>query len=204
MSNERKYLRLLRLNDAHKTRDEKTTRRFSEATPDRELKTLLASWEAPDVPRSLDHHLLSSYRTEQREAAHPPLWRRTLTSSVPIPLPIAGLTVVALVVTSVMLALRPSPVMLEALPVAATRVVEVPVAQERIVTRTVFVEKKERPIRKNERRGAIAAREANTVGDSASRAKELTGYFTRVNMTEFQPANEVKIRVIKGNRSDEK
>ncbi len=202
MSNERKYLRLLRRNDPHKTRGEERALRHSEATADSELKTLLASWDAPDTPRALDQSLLASYRAGQ--AARPPLWRRALTSSVPIPLPIAGLTVVALVVTSVMLALRPSPIMLASPPVAAMRVVEAPVTQERIVPPAVFVEKKERPIRKKERRGAIVAREANTVDDSAARAKEQTGYFTRVNMTEFQPAREMKIRIIKGNRRDKK
>jgi len=208
MKHERKYLRLLRLSDPHKTRGEETTRRLSEATPDRELKTLLASWDAPEAPRALDHRLLTSYRTDQQGATRPPMWRRALTSSVPVPLPIAGLTVVALVAVSTALALRPSPVTLESPPaittLAATRVVEMPVMQERIVTRTVFVEKKEHLTWKKERRGTVVARGANVAGDSAARAKEQTGYFTRVNMTEFQPANEVKIRVIKGNRSDEK
>jgi hypothetical protein len=206
MSDERRYLRLLRLNDPHKTRGEEKALGHSEATADLELKTRLSSWDVPDTPRALDQRVLASYRAVQ--AARPPLWRRALTSSVPVPLPIAGLAVVALIVASIMLALRPARITLESPPVApplaATRVVEVPVTQERIVTRTVFVEKKERLIRKKEQRGAIAARGVNAGDDSASRAKEQTGYFTRVNMTEFQPANEMKIKVIKGNRSDEK
>lgn len=208
MSDERKYLRLLRLGDAHRARSSEQTPPRSETPPDPELRALLSSWEAPDTPAALDRRLLASFRAEQPGVVRPPLWRRALTSSVRIPLPVAGLCAVALITTSAVLALRPSRITLESTPLApppaATRLVEVPVVRERVVTRTVFVGKKERAARGKQRQGVITANATDAAENSEERAGEQTGYFTRVNMTEFQPAGEMKIRVIKGNRRNEK
>lgn len=208
MRHERKYLRLLRLSTAHKARGAEQMPPRSQMPPDPELRALLSSWDAPEASGTLDRRLLASFRAEQQSIVRPPLWRRALTSSVRIPLPIAGVCAVALIATSAALALRPSRITFESTPLAsppaATRLVEVPVVRERVVTRTVFVGKKDRAARQKERQSVITANATDAAENSEGRAGEQTGYFTRVNMTEFQPAGEMKIRVIKGSRRDEK
>ena len=108
------------------------------------------------------------------------------------------------------------------------RVVEVPVVQERVVTQVVYVEKKERgrgrvvpsqaaggeslaagqPPARSVGAGHAEARHVEARADApeteAPPADASAGYFTRVNMEDFQPANEVKVRILKRGSVDEK
>nr|MDQ3805735.1 hypothetical protein [Acidobacteriota bacterium] len=76
----------------------------------------------------------------------------------------------------------------------------VPVPQERVVTRFVYVGRE--PRHTNTRR-------TPTRPDAPARREEAdddagpTSYFTGVDMAEFRPADELKIRVIKKGRGDE-
>jgi hypothetical protein len=100
---------------------------------------------------------------------------------------------------------------------AAVRVVEVPVVEERVVTRTVYVEKKERAAgrdvsTRNDGREALAARNDKDGRDAAPLQKQEeaegagshAGYFTRVDMNDFQPADEMKIRIVSRGTVNEK
>jgi hypothetical protein len=96
------------------------------------------------------------------------------------------------------------------------RVVEVPVVRERVVTRTVYVERKSRgervPPRRQPEREESARRDDQNEGGAASpqsaepaRSPEAhAGYFTRVDMNDFQPAGEVKFRIVSRGGTDEK
>ena len=60
--------------------------RDDEPTPDPELDRVLDQWSVPAVPLSLDRRVMASYRAHFRPQ---PIWRRFLTASVRIPLPVA-------------------------------------------------------------------------------------------------------------------
>ena len=78
------------------------------------------------------------------------------------------------------------------------RTIEVPVVHERIVTRTVYVT---RPARK--RAGATASNDARLIaGSSPATSSALAP--GRDTLTGFQPADDVKLRVIKGSFANEK
>ena len=85
------------------------------------------------------------------------------------------------------------------------KVVEVPVVRERVVTRVVYVERKGR----RDARGAgarlgAALAATGAGGLKAAGADAPTSYFTRVDMEDFQPADEMKIRIVKKGRADER
>ena len=184
---------------------------------DAELTALLRAWEAPPAPHGARERLLADFRTTVGPA---PLWRRALSSQVRVPLPVAACAALALLASLFALgartrATRPA-AGAESLP--AVRVVEVPVVQERVVTRTVYVEKKERTnaravARRRAGREELADGGAAAVspGEDSRKPAEPApapeargGYFTRVDMEDFQPADEVKFRIVKRGSSDEK
>jgi hypothetical protein len=152
-----------------------------------------------------------------------PLWRRALTAQVRVPLPVAACLSVAFLLSLYALAVRatarvePPAAPAEAAPV---RIVEVPVIQERVVTQTVYVEKKGRggarvvPERGGAREELTQAdkrserdksgAESHQKAEPARSPEAHAGYFTRVDMNDFQPADEMKIRIVKRGGTDEK
>jgi hypothetical protein len=92
---------------------------------DRELDDLLRKWEAPVAPARL--------RAAIFPAESVPMWRRLWSFSVRIPLPAACALGVALTLAGWQVS-RPAAPRVE----VRTEQVEVPVVQERVVTRTVY------------------------------------------------------------------
>ncbi|PYS97361.1 MAG: hypothetical protein DMF65_11870 [Acidobacteria bacterium] len=220
-----------------------------DATVDAELSALLRAWEAPTPSADAGERLLADFRAARWRA---PLWRRALAAELRVPLPLAACALLALLALSALAALAwngPAPAESKASEAApALRVVEVPVPQERVVTRVVYVEKKERgesraaytradadesartdakefaqtgannfsragangPAAKANWHAATGARESkaevgrSNAGAGRSGAGAPTSYFTRVDMKDFQPADELKIRIVKKGRADEK
>jgi hypothetical protein len=115
----------------------------------------------------------------------------------------------------------------------AVKIVELPVEHERVVTRIVYVERNApraetqqfamtqqtgttqqstSPQRSGTTRGAAAQPDSNreatsrrtAIESSAQSTGEPTSYFTRVDMADFQPADEMKIRIVKRGKTDEK
>jgi hypothetical protein len=97
------------------------------------------------------------------------------------------------------------------------RAVEVPVVRERVVTRIVYVEKKERGAARGvstraDARESLARRDEQDETDAGTPQREEpakgqdahAGYFTRVDMKDFQPSNEVKFRIVSRGGTDEK
>jgi hypothetical protein len=72
---------------------------------DESLSSLLAQWAPPYVPESLDERVLASYR---RSVGATPSWRRLLSTSVRVPLPVA-LVALLLLLFSAAVALRQAP-----------------------------------------------------------------------------------------------
>jgi hypothetical protein len=138
-----------------------------------------------------------------------PFWKRIFTTKLPVPVPIAAALVLAVLVSSV-LALRPStkeaatavqpPTVVQAPP----EIIEVPVYREKVITRVVYVERKLREKNAVHPRTLTNKPEETTL--TARHAEEESGqggFFTRANLTDFQPADEMRIRVIKRSNSDE-
>jgi hypothetical protein len=97
---------------------------------DRELDGLLQQWRAPQAPARL------------RQAVFPmpsrPWWFRVWTASIRVPLPVACALLLALALG---VSLWPRPLPAPRTVIKAERV-EVPVIQERVVTRTVYLDRK--------------------------------------------------------------
>jgi hypothetical protein len=121
------------------------------------------------------------------------------TTSVRVPVPAAALALLLVFgVSFFVLRARERMNVTPSAPVALvnTRTVEVPVIQEKVVTRVVYVEKKGGRsgggARQSDRTGIPAAPDT---GSNSATALSLAG---------FKPTNEVKLTVIKGSYKDEK
>ena len=182
---------------------------------------LLRTWDAPAQDAGARARLLADFRASVGRA---PLWRRALTAQVRVPLPVAACLGLLLLGSLYVLGTRAPSARVESAAArtevrpAAVRVVEVPVVQERVVKQVVYVEKKERgaargvSTRTGGREEGLARRDdKNEGGAGTSEGQEPAqgqdahaGYFTRVDMNDFQPADEMKIRIVKRGGTDEK
>lgn len=128
--------------------------------------------------------------------------RKLVTASVPVPVPIAAVLMV-LVVGSLLFAMnsrRSSGT--EALPGSAsviTKTVEVPVIQERTVTRVVY---RERNPGTSRGRALSPARSADSA--AVARARRSSSPESPISLVGFKPASEVKLTIIRGSDRDEK
>lgn len=217
MSDEKRQTRLLPFRRRRAARAESSAPGAQDFAADAELTALLRTWDVPPRDAGARSRLLADFRASVRPA---PLWRRALTAQVRVPLPVAAGAALVLLGSLYVLGARatvggarPSTAQTEA-PPAAVRVVEVPVVQERVVTRTVYVEKKGRdgeqaasrrqPEREQSARRAESAVETPRRQEPVRNAEAHAGYFTRVDMNDFQPAGEVKLRLVSRGGTDEK
>lgn len=219
MSDEKRQTRLLPFRLRRAARVPARARDVDDLSADAELTALLRTWEAPPQDAGARARLLADFRAGARPA---PLWRRALTARVHVPVPVAACLGAAFLLSLYALGARtaarvePAAARAEAAP-APVRVVEVPVIRERVVTQTVYVERKERgaaralPARTGERE-ELARRDKKGGGEvETARSPEPApgeethaGYFTRVDMNDFQPADELKPRIVKRGGVDEK
>jgi hypothetical protein len=150
---------------------------------DRELKSLLGEWKTPEITSSLDQRIFKAYR---RQVFDKPWWRRWLTGSINLPVPVAATAVVLLCGTSYLAMRKAASYPLEDTPgPPLVKVVEVPVPviQEKIVTRVMY--KKSGAPKANEEPALITP----THG---------------INLANFRPVNEIKPIVIVQGGNDEK
>ncbi|HEX8845177.1 MAG TPA: hypothetical protein VF791_11065 [Pyrinomonadaceae bacterium] len=139
-----------------------------------------------------------------------PFWKRIFAMRLPVPVPIAALAVMAFLVVSIF-ALRPSGV--ETAPkvtaqephvAPAPTIIEVPVIQEKLVTRVVYREK--RLAGRTEARRVESSPQQNELQLNAPNSAKDSGedrLFTQASLAGFQPPDEMRIRLIKRNNSDE-
>lgn len=160
----------------------------------------------PQHHEALRRHLANN---AHQVTAHPiPFWKRFLEMKLHVPVPVAAVFLIALLTLSV-LALRFSPT--SPAPTVAQQpaltlqpppsVVEVPIVQEKVVIRTVFVEKTKREMRGEGLASATSERSAPLARDKENNQEKL---LTRASLTDFQPPDELRIRIIKRSKSDEK
>jgi hypothetical protein len=134
-----------------------------------------------------------------------PNWvMRLFSSSVRIPIPVAAALLIVCAASVISLALRPHIVKTVEVPAAVSdktieRIVEVPILQEKIVTKTVFVERKAPSAAKR-----VGFDPLHTSGLLASTAEEDGGSITRANLTGFHPTDDMRIRVLRRHEGDEK
>jgi len=168
-----------------------------------------------------DSSALQSQTTEKAQHRGASFWRRALYMRVQIPVPVlAAVLVIAASLGSLLLLRSPaaaqqgddSTANMRARNVGApagsndsflekpAKIIEVPVVQERIVTRVVYVNRRPLPERKNN-----AARSNNGFAlnelEQQRLARATAGLprapLTRQSLAGFQPTNEVKLTVIK-------
>ena len=165
-----------------------------------------------------EHRAMLSQRLAPAVASSPgisrqrrdPLWKRIFTVRLPVPVPVAAVIMLALLVSSVLALRKPAsqratPVQPAAVATAApSKVIEVPVVREKIVTRTVYVWKKQRE-KKEQLRSAPtpASEETALTARHTEKASGEGGIFTRANLTGFQPPDELRIRIVKRSNADE-
>jgi hypothetical protein len=146
-----------------------------------------------------------------------PLWKRFTATSIRVPAPVAALAVLLLAVSSLFALMRPSNTLVQRVPASAavpsderTRIVEVPVIQEKLVRRIVYVARNNRAL-KNEARERVLEPQVATgrqetpapqdVSDaSINTARDSQGKIesTHAALAGFKPTGEVKLRIIKG------
>lgn len=172
---------------------------------------------APGVPENywtrynatLRERLLAPLpETSNEPRARVSIWKRLLTTRLPVPVPVAAAIFIGLILSSALALKRSLPSQTMSAPASASsiKVIEVPTVQEKIVTRTIYVERKQS--RENVQE-AMLPESADSGGSNDavaadSKHKDEAGFFTRANLKGFQPADDMKIRVIKRNNSDEK
>jgi hypothetical protein len=123
------------------------------------------------------------------------LLRRLATASVRVPVPVAAALIVLFGLTIVFAArARPEPINV-ASPVI-TRTVEVPVVQERTVTRVVY---RDRPAPRDIGR----LEKTRTVAKATDRRNDSTES-TPINLVGFKPTSDPRLTIIKGSYRDEK
>lgn len=122
-----------------------------EFADDAELSGLLRAWDAPEPSSGARERLLAEFRASVVRA---PLWRRSLSAELRVPLPVAACAALALLAAFFVLATRtPAPAQsatkstnadVRTTDAPTVKIVELPVERERVVTRIVYVEKNSR------------------------------------------------------------
>jgi anti-sigma factor RsiW len=153
---------------------------------------------------------------EMRAERSVPFWKQLLTTSIRVPAPIAASALLLLLATSI-LALSllarsaPEPVVVAA-PASSQgdaapqiRFIEVPVVQEKIITQTVYVPRRNR----SDDGGDVAAKRRATARENLAGVERQNAPATeaitpaRANLSGFKPAGEVNLRIIKGSDARE-
>jgi hypothetical protein len=188
-----------------------------------------------------EYHEKLERRLDAAAASHTPgrsavpLWKRFVNTSIRVPVPVAAMALLLLAGSSLFALMRPSNTLVREVPHAAasvaaderTRIVEVPIIQEKLVTRTVYVARNNRALKDEASRrvaepngaaASVAARVPDATAAStaqnvqnvtltaAAAARDAQGKMesTHAALAGFKPAGEVKLRIIKGSYQDEK
>jgi hypothetical protein len=165
---------------------------------DRELQSLLSKWQTPVSLRALDQRVRLSYRAQT--TPHP-WWRRILTSTISLPVPVAAaLVLVPALAAAALLGRRQLPAP-NAPPIIVERIkaVEVPVVRERVVSRIVYREKKPATASSSKSKSA-----PESMSLALASGENSQGYFTDTNLAGFQPNAEMNFKVIKKADKNEK
>jgi hypothetical protein len=160
---------------------------MAEVEAEPELKQWLMRWDAPAPSARLDEQVWSAYR---QQFPRRPWWRHWLTASIRIPVPVAVAAGLLLCVMSWLAARQTASFVIQppAAPaggVAQTTFVEVPVVQEKLVTRLVYAKNSSNTsakLRNQSKRGL----QLLPVVQAGQAQADLAG---------FRPVSEIKIEV---------
>jgi len=161
----------------------------------------------PQHHERLRQHLVNN--SLQVAARHEPFWKRLFALKLHVPVPVAAAVIIALLTLSI-LALRFSaaaPAQTVAAQTSPTvesspQVVEVPVIHEKVITRTVYVEKAAKREMRNEPDGSTKSE--RSAPSMRNREDNQNGFMTSASLTDFQPPDDMRIRIIRRSKSDEK
>jgi anti-sigma factor RsiW len=122
------------------------------------------------------------------------------TARVHVPVPVALAAVLLLVGSSFMFRARGNAVTQPASPLVSveTRIVEVPVVKEKVITRVVYVEKPGQRGRRGE-----SLENSSAIPNTVARAG-FPSNTSSLNLVDFKPTDQVQLTVIKGAYKDEK
>jgi hypothetical protein len=128
--------------------------------------------------------------------------RAMLTTSIRVPIPAAAALMILFVIAAVGLRSRAQ---VNAIPNSApaiveTRTVTVPVVQEKVITRLVYVDRKNNRPRREQLGPRAQTINANGLASTASARSSKTAF----NLAGFEPTDQVRLTVIKGSYRDEK
>lgn len=203
------------------------------------LRNLLRKDIAPSLSAAFDQKLMQAFLDKHAAPAKCPAWRDWLfAGSISIPKPIfaAALIAVALALITANLIGRggavtndvdtaltaPPAVSSQSSPltkaVEQTKIVEVPVIKERVVTKTIYIERENVDANKTSKKSSgFNLIQTTAVNKKSNDAPKLAapnlpmsgsiaenGYFTQTDLTNFKPAAESNIRIIKKEKEDEK
>ncbi len=131
-----------------------------------------------------------------------PALKRILTTSVRIPVPAAAALMLLFVISVVGMRSRGEVNAIPPTPIAAveTRTVMVPVVEEKVITRVVYVPDK---TRRTVRRGLDHSRPA-TLDNSLASSTSAGSDRNALNLVGFEPTDKVRLTVIKGSYRNEK
>lgn len=149
---------------------------------------------------ALRQKIYTASRTPEKSA---PFWRRIFAASIRVPVPVAAVLVLLLLTPTLMLALRRAPRVVSettAPAIEQTRTIEVPVTREKIVNRVVYVARDRAQNRAARALTNAAPTPSNAVADSASQI----GKESQASLSAFKPADDVKLKIIKGGYHNEK
>jgi hypothetical protein len=180
----------------------------------------------------LDQGLIEAFQQQKQKAlTSSAWWHRIFAGSLSIPKPVfaAAIIIVAVAITAANIIGRytltspdvssipaASPLVVSTpLPpeiIEKTKIVEVPVIRERVVTRVVYVERQnnesnnsQKSLLAQDRTGGNKQKQNLTKEETNSAINVEAGeYVTRGNLSGFQPIAELKTRIIQDTKQDEK
>ena len=197
----------------------------------RSLDQLLEKSSAPPPPSAmLDRRLMEAFQQNQKALKSSAWWHRIFTGSLSIPKPAfaAAVVMVAVVITAANIIGRytvtssdvssnaAAPPLVSSTPlqpkiIEKTKIVEVPVIRERVVTKVVYIERQsvgannsQKSLLAQDRTGGSRQKQNLTKEETNSSINvEASEYVTRGNLSGFQPIAELKTRIIQESKQDE-
>ena len=198
----------------------------------RSLDQLLEKSSAPPPPSAmLDQKLMEAFQQNQKALKSPAWWHRIFAGSLSIPKPAFAAAVImvaaAIAAANIIGRYAVTPSNVSSIPAASspavstplppeiiekTKIVEVPVIRERVVTRVVYVERQsnesnnsQKSLLADDRTGGNKQKQNLTKEETNSAINVEAGeYVTRGNLSGFQPIAELKTRIIQESKQDEK
>lgn len=166
---------------------------LAEQTPmsdgvDSDTKQWLAQWEASMPSARLDAQLHASYR---KQFPPRPWWARWLSVSIRLPVPVAVAVGLALCAMLWIAAQRTTSIAIQpATDTSQTKLVEVPVIQEKIVTRLIYV----KPRQVTSSSPGLNVRPAPT----SRQSPDASQVGSQADLAGLRPVTEIKIAVNHG------